>query len=96
MPRAIWHGIVVAQSEACATAEGCVYFPPNAVETDYLEPNGHRLVCPQKGRAHCFDLVGDDGERARDAAWMYREPKACGVGVMDYIAFRCPPVTIEP
>ena len=95
MPRAIWNGIVVAESEACEICEGTVYFPPNAVETDYLEASDHFTVCPRKGRAHYFDLVTDGGGRATNAAWMYREHKACGARVMDYIAFCSPPVTIE-
>ncbi len=95
MPRAIWNGIVVAESEACEVVEGSVYFPPNAIEAEYLEPSDHYTVCPLKGRAHYFDLVADDGKRERNAGWMYREPKAVAAGIIDYVAFRCPPVTIE-
>jgi uncharacterized protein (DUF427 family) len=96
MPRAIWNGVVVAEGEVCEAVEGCVYFPANAVEVEHLEPSGYGTVCPVRGRARHFDLVAADGTRARNAAWMYREPQAAAAGIRDHVAFRCPPVAIEP
>lgn len=42
MPRAIWNGIVVAEAATCATSEGCVCFPANAVAPEHLQPSDAR------------------------------------------------------
>ena len=95
MPRAIWNGLVVAESDACEVVEGNVYFPPNAIDVDLLRPSDHTTVCGWKGRADYFDLVAEDGAEARNAAWMYRHPKPEARRIADYVAFYSPPVTIE-
>ena len=94
MPKAIWNGVVLAESEAHETVEGNVYFPPNAVVAEHLRPSARTTVCPWKGTANYFDLVAD-GKEARDAAWIYRHPKEAAANITDYVAFYSPPVTIE-
>ena len=94
MPKAIWNGIVLAESEVHEVVEGNIYFPPNAVDPDHLRPSDHTTVCPWKGTANYFDLMAD-GQEARNAAWMYRHPKPEATHIKDYVAFYSPPVTVE-
>ncbi len=52
MPQATWNEVVIAESETFESVEGNVYFPPDAVNRDHLEPSDTTSVCPWKGTAH--------------------------------------------
>jgi len=41
MARAIWNGVVIAESDATVMVEGNHYFPPTAVKREYLPVEGH-------------------------------------------------------
>jgi uncharacterized protein (DUF427 family) len=86
MPRAIWNGAVIAESDRCEVVEGNQYFPPDAVDRRYLEPSPTHTVCPWKGVAsYCHIVVG--GRRNDDAAWFYPEPKDAAARIKGYVAF---------
>jgi len=73
VPRAVWNGTVIAESDDTVIVEGNHYFPRAAVRSEYLRDSGTRTLCPWKGRASYFSLeVG--GERAEDLAWYYAKP----------------------
>ena len=84
--KAIWNGIVLAESGKTEVVEGNHYFPPEDVHSDYLEPSSHHTVCPWKGTASYYDLVVD-GERNRAAAWYYPSPSRAAAQIKDRIAF---------
>jgi len=86
MPRAIWNGTVIAQSDTCIVVEGNRYFPPQAVNRDFLRESNRRTVCSWKGTARYFDVVVGENVN-KDAAWHYPAPKPDAVHVKDYIAF---------
>ncbi len=86
MVKAKWGGKLIAQSEACVVVEGNQYFPPDAVNRDFLKPSTHTSVCPWKGTAHYFH-VEVDGLRNDNAAWFYPEPKDAAAEIKDCIAF---------
>jgi uncharacterized protein (DUF427 family) len=88
MPKATWNGAVLAEApdDAIEVVEGNVYFPPEAVRTEYLQPSDTHTVCPWKGTASYYH-VAVDGEVNRDAAWYYPEPKAAARNIADYVAF---------
>lgn len=86
MPRAIWNGAVLAQSEQVERVEGNVYFPPDSVRGDLLKPSQTTTVCGWKGQASYYDVVVE-GEINRDAAWYYPDPKAAAGRIRDHIAF---------
>ncbi len=94
MPKALWHGAVIAASDSCVTLEGNVYFPPAAVNAACLEQSNTHTVCSWKGTASYYDIVVD-GVRNKDAAWYYPEPKAAASEIAGYVAF-WRGVTIEP
>ena len=86
MPRAIWNGTVIAQSDRCEVVEGNPYFPPDAVKREYLRDSATHTVCGWKGTANYYDVVVD-GEANPDAAWYYPEPKPAAHTIKGYVAF---------
>jgi uncharacterized protein (DUF427 family) len=86
MPRAIWEGTVIAESDACVVLEGNQYFPAEAVKQEYLRPSETTTVCPWKGVAHYYH-VEVNGKRNRDAAWYYPEPSDAAGQIRGRIAF---------
>ena len=94
MAKAIWHGVVVAESDRTQVVEGNHYFPPEAVKRDHLRPSETHTTCSWKGIASYYDVVVD-GETNHDAAWYYPEPKAAARTIAGWVAF-WHGVTVEP
>jgi uncharacterized protein (DUF427 family) len=86
MARAIWNGAVLAASDACETVEGNRYFPPDAVDRNFLRPSDTHTVCAWKGTASYYDVVVD-GRVNKDAAWYYPETKPAAASIKGYVAF---------
>ncbi len=86
MPRAIWNGAVIAESDATIVVEGNHYFPPEAVKREYLRDSQTHTVCSWKGTASYYDVVVN-GAVNRDAAWYYPAPKEAAKQIAGYIAF---------
>jgi uncharacterized protein (DUF427 family) len=84
--KAIWNGVVLAESERAVVVEGNHYFPPEDVNCEHLEPSSRRSICPWKGLASYYDVVAD-GERNRAAAWYYPRPSPLARKIKDHIAF---------
>ena len=86
MPKAIWNGAVLAESDRTEVVEGNQYFPPDAVKREYLKPSATHTTCPWKGVASYYEVVVN-GESNRDAAWYYPEPKEAARNIKGYVAF---------
>ena len=86
MARAVWNGVVIAQSDATIVVEGNHYFPPESVDSARLRASTTHTVCPWKGTASYHDVVVD-GEVNKDAAWFYPDPKPAAAQIAGYIAF---------
>ena len=86
MPRAIWGGKVIAQSDACVVVEGNQYFPPEAVKKEFLRASAHTSVCSWKGTASYYH-VDVEGMRNENAAWYYADPKPAAEEIRGRIAF---------
>jgi uncharacterized protein (DUF427 family) len=86
MPKAVWNGQVVAQSDRCEVVEGNQYFPPDAVRRDLLRESAKHTTCGWKGVASYYDVVVD-GQTNQDAAWYYPDPKPDAKNIAGYIAF---------
>lgn len=84
--QAEWKGTVLAESPEVRTASGYIYFPPDAVRWDHLEPSDHRTVCPWKGVAEYYDVVVDR-DRANGAAWSYPTPLPKAEKLAGWVAF---------
>jgi len=86
MPRAIWNGAVIAESDRTVVVEGNHYFPPESVKKEYLSPSENHTTCPWKGVASYYDVVVD-GKVNPDAAWYYPAPKPAAEEIEGRLAF---------
>jgi len=71
--KAIWNGVVLAESDDTVVVEGNHYFPRESLSEEYFTPSWTRSVCPWKGVASYYSL-GVDGVSNTDAAWEYKRP----------------------
>lgn len=95
MPKAIWNGVVLAESDRCETVEGNFYFPPDSIKSEYFKPTDTHTTCPWKGVADYFTLEVN-GQTLADAAWTYPEAKERAKHFQGYVAFyKNKGVTIE-
>ncbi|NJN71705.1 MAG: DUF427 domain-containing protein [Limnothrix sp. RL_2_0] len=86
MPKAIWNGTVIAESDQCEIVEGNYYFPPDAINSEYFQNSDTHTSCFWKGQASYYTIKIGDAQN-KDAAWYYPEPKAKAENIKDYVAF---------
>jgi uncharacterized protein (DUF427 family) len=86
MPKAIWEGAVLAESDKVEMVEGNAYFPPESAHREYLKPSNTTTTCPWKGKASYY-TVEVNGKRNTDAAWYYPAPSKEAAHIKDHIAF---------
>lgn len=86
MPRAIWKGKVIAESDEFEVVDGNIYFPRSALKTEHFAPSNKHTRCWWKGVASYYDVVVD-GEVNANAAWYYPEPLEAAANIRDHIAF---------
>jgi uncharacterized protein (DUF427 family) len=86
MPRAIWNGVVVAETDRYETVESNIYFPPESLRREYFQPSSTHTTCPWKGEASYYTLVVN-GQENKDAAWYYPDPKPAAANIRGYVAF---------
>ena len=86
MPKAIWNGAVLAESDKCEVVEGNQYFPPDAINKQYFKESNTHSSCPWKGVASYYTLEVD-GQENKDAAWYYPTAKDRAKNIEGYIAF---------
>lgn len=84
--KATWNNAVIAQSDDTVVVEGNHYFPPEAVNLEYLQSSNSHTHCPWKGDASYYNLVVN-GETNKDAAWYYPEPNDAAAEIKDRVAF---------
>ena len=86
MPKAVWNGQVVAESDKTVVVEGNHYFPPDSIKLEFLRDSNDHTRCPWKGVASYYD-VAVNGDVNRGAAWYYPDPSAAASQITGYIAF---------
>jgi uncharacterized protein (DUF427 family) len=86
MPKAVFNGQVIAESDDTVVVEGNHYFPPDSVNSEYLKPSQAHTTCPWKGVASYYD-VEVEGEVASSGAWYYPDPSPAAAEIKDHIAF---------
>lgn len=86
MPRAVWKGEVLAESDDTVVVEGNHYFPIASVNKQYLEDSNSHTRCFWKGKASYYDVVVD-GDRNSDAAFYYPDPSRAASEIKDHVAF---------
>lgn len=86
MARAIWNGVVLAESDHTRLVEGNHYFPPDSIQRQFFQDSDRRTTCYWKGEAGYYDIVVD-GQVVRNAAWYYSEPRPAAAQIRDHVAF---------
>ncbi len=86
MPRAIWNGTVIAESDNTEIVENNHYFPPGSIKPDFFRQSAATTVCGWKGTANYYDIVVD-GEVNPGAAWFYPDPKPQAENIRGHVAF---------
>ncbi len=86
MARAIWNGIVIAESDQTEEMEGNVYFPESSLKREYFRSSTTTSTDPLKGQARYMSIV-IDGQDNQDAAWYYPDPKPLARKIKGYVAF---------
>lgn len=86
MPKAIWNGTVIAESDRTEVVEGNHYFPADAIHSEYFKESSTHTTCPWKGVASYYTVVVD-GQENKDAAWYYPEAKEKAKNIQGYVAF---------
>ncbi len=86
MARAIWEGVVLAESNDCVVVEGNQYFPPESIRGEYFKPSKQTSVCPWKGIASYYDIEVN-GKVNPNAVWYYPEPKDAARQIKGRVAF---------
>ena len=86
MAKAIWNGVVLAESDKYEIVEGNVYFPPESVKKEYFRDSDAEYECPWRGHARHYDIVVE-GKIKKYAAWCYPDPKPAAKVIKDHVAF---------
>lgn len=86
MPKAIWNGVVIAESDRCEVVDGNQYFPEDSIASKYFQPSDTTTVCGWKGVANYYTL-NVNGETNVDAAWYYADPKPAAKKIKGRVAF---------
>lgn len=86
MPKAVWNGATLAESDNTIVVEGNHYFPPDSVKREHFAESASHTVCPWKGLASYYNVVVG-GQTNKDAAWYYPDPSSAAQQIRDYVAF---------
>ena len=86
MAKALWNGVVIAESDTTEIIEGNHYFPPDSIHRQYFRESEHHTACGWKGSASYYDVVVGD-ESNTNAAWYYPTPKQAVEKIRDHVAF---------
>ncbi len=86
MPRAVWNGAVLAESDKCEVVEGNQYFPADSINKEYFKESSTHTSCPWKGQASYY-TIEVEGKQNQDGAWYYPNPKEKAKNIQGYVAF---------
>lgn len=84
--KAVFQGVVVAESDDTVVVEGNHYFPESALRREYTTFSNHRSTCAWKGQARYLSLLVN-GELLTDAVWYYPEPSDAAAEIRGRVAF---------
>lgn len=94
MPKAVWKGAVLAESDDTVVVEGNHYFPQKSLNREFFRDSSHHSLCMWKGMASYYTVeVGE--EQNANAAWYYPKPSPLARKVKGRVAF-WKGVRIEP
>ena len=84
--KAIWNGVVLAESDDTIIVEGNHYFPASSINSAHFVESDTYTTCPWKGVASYYSLsVG--GKENKDAAWYYPDARPMARNIEGRVAF---------
>ena len=86
MPKAIWKGTTLAESDHTVVVENNHYFPSESINKQYFKDSETHSTCPWKGLANYYNIEVN-GEVNKDAAWYYPSAKEKAKQIEGYVAF---------
>lgn len=86
MPKAIWNGAVLAESNDTRVVEGNHYFPADSLNQEFFRPSAAHTTCGWKGTASYYNVVVN-GQVNADAAWYYPDPLPAAREIAGRVAF---------
>ena len=86
MPKAIWNGAVLTESDHTIVVEGNHYFPPDSIMRQYFSESQTHTRCFWKGVASYYNITVD-GNTNKDAAWYYPSTTPEAKDIRGYVAF---------
>ncbi|CAF3427593.1 unnamed protein product [Rotaria sp. Silwood1] len=84
--KAMWNGVIIADSDKAIKFDNNIYFPPDSINRQYVEDSSTHTTCPWKGVASYMTIVVGDEEFV-DAMWYYPMPKEAAIDIKGYFAF---------
>lgn len=84
--KAVWNGVILAESDDIVTVEGNAYFPRDSLNMEYFIESDNNTFCPWKGKAHYLS-VSVNGKKNNDCAWYYPKPSLLAKKIKDRVAF---------
>jgi len=84
--KAIWRGIVIAESNYVEKIDGDIYFPPYAMKKKYFSDSSKKTKNISIGEAQYFHITVN-GVVNQDSAWIYKDPMNDYKQIKNYIAF---------
>lgn len=92
--KAVWNGVLLAESDDTVVVEGNHYFPASALKRECFSESATHTTCPWKGVASYYDVLAG-GQVNRDAAWYYPRASQAAKNIEGRVAF-WKGVRIEP
>ncbi|MGW0733133.1 DUF427 domain-containing protein [Streptomyces sp. NPDC002851] len=86
MMRAIYNGVVIAETPRTKRVEGNDYFPPASLNREYFTESPAKSLCFWKGVARYYTITVS-GSVAPDAAWYYPHPSPLARHIKNHVAF---------
>ncbi|MFP3989766.1 DUF427 domain-containing protein [Streptomyces sp. E11-3] len=86
MMRAVFNGVVIAETPRTKRVEGNDYFPPESLNREYVTDSPAKSLCFWKGVARYYSVTVD-GVTKPDAAWYYPRPSPLARHIKNHVAF---------
>lgn len=84
--KAVWKGVVLAESDDVVTVEGNAYFPMDSLKKEYFDQSKSMSLCMWKGKTSYFS-VNVDGITKKYCAWYYPKPSFLAKKIKNRVAF---------
>jgi uncharacterized protein (DUF427 family) len=86
MAKAIWNGMVIAESNQVTRLGGKVYFPHPSVKSNYFQESETHRVCPVNGTANYYHIEVN-GKKKPNAAHYYPNPNPKVKSIQNLVGF---------